>query len=159
MSVDNHVFHQVKIAGMTFRGIVSGDGPFLSCLHNGGVALGVSGLREFQPAFGMLHHGSPFGWWVVKHRDEERIYLPNFGRGAVRQLSDEFGLVILNGRYPPPSDRVGQDYFFTSPAWDALRTWVTCHPYLAERQAECDLHLPGWHRRAMVEFAALSGQR
>ena len=45
----NRVFHQARIAGMTFEGVMTGSGPTLSCPTNGGVALGVSGLRHFQP--------------------------------------------------------------------------------------------------------------
>jgi hypothetical protein len=45
----NRIFHQVSIAGMTFEGIIAGDGPYLSCRMDGGVALGPAGLRYFQP--------------------------------------------------------------------------------------------------------------
>ena len=46
----NRVFHQARIAGMMFEGVITGSGPALSCQMNGSVALGVSGLRQFQPA-------------------------------------------------------------------------------------------------------------
>ncbi len=45
----NRVFHQARIAGITFEGIISADGPYISSLTlTGGVALGVSALREFH---------------------------------------------------------------------------------------------------------------
>ena len=91
----NRVFHQARIGGMTFDGIVAGDGPYLSCRMNGGVALGVSGLRYFQPLPEGTHRTPPLGWWVVKYHREERIFLPGFDRDAIRALSDEFGLPVL----------------------------------------------------------------
>jgi len=54
------------------------------------------------------------------------------------------------------ADRVRQDYFFTSPAWDALRHWVTQHPRVAKAHAACDPYLPGWYGRARTEAEALS---
>ncbi len=60
----------------------------------------------------------------MKYHVEERIFLPDFNPAAIRELSDEFGLVILADDAVDPSDRVRQHYFFTSPAWDGLRQWV-----------------------------------
>ena len=83
------------------------------------MALGVSGLRPFQPkAHGSRRHPPP-GWWVVKYYFEERIFLPDFDGAAIRILSDEFGLVILADDTVDPTDRIRQHYFFTSPAWEA----------------------------------------
>lgn len=152
----NRTFHRATIGGVAFEGILSGDGPYLSCQTDGGVALGVSGLRQYQPATETRRHVRPFGWWVVKYRDEERIGLPGFSPAAIRQLSDEFGLVILAEKNPCPSDQARQLYFFTSPAWDALRQWVIQYPRLAKALATCDPYLPGWYARAVTEAEALS---
>ena len=152
----NRMFHQASIAGLTFDSIVSADGPYVSCRAGGGVALGVSGLRQFQPPADTVRHAMPFGWWVVKYHDEPRIPLPGFDQAAIRRLSDEFGLVILTERDLAPADRIRQDYSFTSPAFDALRRWVARHPRLAKAQAGCDPYLPGWHDRAITETQALS---
>ena len=152
----NRVFHRCSIGGIAFEGIVSADGPCLSS-DTGGVALGVSGLRQFQPTRS-LRHRPAFGWWVVKYRDEERVALAGFDHCAVRDLSDEFGLVILTERDPYVADHVRQDYFFTSPAWDALRRWVARHPRIAKAHAACDPYLPGWHDRARMEAQALSAR-
>jgi hypothetical protein len=51
----NRVFHQARIAGRTFEGVISGDGPYLSCQMNGGVAIGPAGLRHFQPEPWAIH--------------------------------------------------------------------------------------------------------
>ena len=154
-AVRNRVFHQAMIAGLTFDGIISADGPYVSCQEGGGVALGVSGLRQFKPDMAHSCHEPRFGWWVVKYLDEARIGLPGFDQAAIRRLSDEFGLVILTERNLAPADRIRQDYFFTSPAWDAVRHWVAQHPRLAKAQADCDLYLPGWLGRALAEAKAL----
>jgi hypothetical protein len=155
----NRVFHQARIAGMTFEGVMSGSGPSVSHPMNGSVALGVSGLRQFQPQAVGSHRPPPPGWWVVKYHVEERIFLPDFSRAAIRELSDEFGLVILADGETDPSDRVRQHYFFTSPAWDALRHWVVRHPRLAKACASYDAYLPRWYERAIIEAGALSSSQ
>lgn len=154
-AVRNRVFHQATIAGLAFDGIISADGPYVSCQAAGGVALGVSGLRQFKPDMLFSRHEDRFGWWVVKYTDEARIALPGFDQAAIRRLSDEFGLVILTERDLAPAGRVRQDYFFTSPAWDAVRHWVAQHPRIAKAQAHCDAYLPRWHSRAVAEAKAM----
>ena len=141
---------------MMFEGVMTGSGSALSCRMNGSVALGVSGLRQFQPETRGSRRSPPPGWWVVKYHLEERIFLPDFDRTAIRELSDEFGLVVLADDAVDPSDRIRQHYFFTSPAWDGLRQWVIKHPRIAKAEASCDPYLPGWYRRAMIEAQALA---
>jgi hypothetical protein len=153
----NCIFHQVTIAGLAFDGIISADGPYLSCRKGGGVALGVSGIRQFRPGSGSTHRDPQFGWWVVKYRDEERIFLPGFDRASIRKLSEEFGLLLLDNRAAFEwSDRVRSEYFFTSPAWEALRWWVIKHPRIAKAHAVYDPYLPSWYERAIAESEALS---
>ena len=152
----NRVFHQARIAGITFEGIISADGPYISSSTAGGVALGVSALRDFQPDALGSRRSLPAGWWVVKYYSEERIFLPGFDLAAIRELSNEFGLVLLVDGQATPSDRIRQHYFFTSPAWDGLRQWVIKHPRIAKTEAACDPYLPGWYRRAMIEAQALA---
>jgi hypothetical protein len=149
----NRIFHQVRIGGMTFDGVLTGDGPYLSCQTSGGVALGVCGLRHFRPVAEGARHTPPHGWWVVKYQDEERIFLPGFDRATIRTLSDEFGLPVLTERGFDPFNQERRDYFFTSPAWEALRQWVTRHPRLARTHAACDPYLRGWYGRALSEAA------
>jgi hypothetical protein len=152
----NRVFHQAKIAGMIFEGIISADGPSIASSTAGGVALGVSALRDFQPEALGSRHAPPSGWWVVKYYAEERIFLPDFDRDAIRQLSNEFGLVVLTDGTVEPSDRLRQYYWFTSPAWEGLRRWIVKHPRLAWRYAPYDPYLPRWYERAIIEARALS---
>jgi hypothetical protein len=152
----NRTFHQVSIAGMTFEGIISSDGPDLSCQMNGGVAIGPAGLRYFQPTTPGTRRIPPFGWWVVKYHNEERIFLPDFNLAAVRTLSNEFGLPVLEEPGFDPCDDVRREYFFTSPAWEALRHWVTRHPRLAKTYAACDPYLRRWYNRAILEAQALA---
>ena len=152
----NRVFHQARIGGMTFDGIVAGDGPYLSCRMNGGVALGVSGLRYFQPLHEGTHRTPPLGWWVVKYHREERIFLPRFDRDAIHTLSDEFGLPVLTESGFDPSDSARREYFFTSPAREALRQWVISHPRLAKANAACDTYLRCWYERTIFEARPLS---
>jgi hypothetical protein len=52
---------------MMFEGVVTGSGPTLFCQTNGSVALGVYGLRQFQPQALGSRHPPPPGWWVVKY--------------------------------------------------------------------------------------------
>jgi hypothetical protein len=139
---------------MTFDGVVSRHGPYLSC-RMGGVALGIAGLRHFQPT-PRGWHIQPRGWWVVKYQAEERIYLPAFDQAAIRALSDEFGLPVLTDHGLDPFDDLRQDYFFTSPAWEALRWWVIRHPLLAKAHAADDPYLWSWYDRAIREAMALA---
>jgi len=78
----NRIFHQVRIAGITFEGIISADGPYISASTAGGVALVVSALRHFQPETVGSRRPQPAGWWVVKYHSEERIFLPDFDRAV-----------------------------------------------------------------------------
>ena len=151
----NRVFHQAAIAGLTFDGIISADGSCISCRTGSGVALGVSGLRQFEPDVPSFRRQPPCGWWVVKYTDEARIGLPGFGQAAIQRLSDEFGLVILTERDLAPAGCIRQQYFFTSPAWDALGQWVAQHPCIAGTHVSCDPYLPGWHGRALAEIRAM----
>ncbi len=152
----NRVFHQARIADMIFEGVMTGSGPALSCQMNGSVALGVSGLRQFQPTAIGSRRPPPSGWWVVKYDVEERIFLPSFDQAAIRKLSDEFGLVVLADGKSDPTERIRQHYFFTSPAWEGVRQWVTQHPRLAKTHASYDPYLPRWYERAILEARALS---
>jgi hypothetical protein len=152
----NRIFHQAEINGITFEGIVSADGPYISSSTAGGVALGVSALRHFQPDASGAGRYPPAGWWVVKYYGEARIYLPGFDRAAIREMSHEFGLVLLVDGEEDPTNLIRQHYFFTSPAWDSLRQWVMKHPRIAKSMAGYDRYLPGWYGRAMIEAAALS---
>jgi hypothetical protein len=151
----NRMFHQVRIGGMTFEGVIATDGPYLST-EAGGVALGVSGLRQFQPSTHTVRHTLPRGWWVVKYADEERIFLPKFSDASVQRLSQEFALPILADGLYEPLGYERRDWFLLSPAGDALCRWVTKHPRIAKTVSGCQSYLPGWYDWAVVQNGALS---
>jgi hypothetical protein len=114
--VDNRVFHQAAVGGKTFVGSVTTDGPYISCGNDGGVALGVCGLRKFLPDD--WNGKSQRGWWVVKYTNEARIDLHTWRDEHAQELSSEFGIVIIDG-WPWPPEEARQEHFFTSPAWEA----------------------------------------
>ena len=128
----NRTFHQLSIAGMIFEGIIAGDGPYLSCQTNGGVALRPAGLRYFQPETWTMLRAPPLGWWVVKYDDEARILLPGFDRAAIDRLSREFAVPVVTERGPTLTDHERREVFLASPAGVALCQWVTRHPRLAK---------------------------
>ena len=61
MSVSRQTFHQARISGRLFKGVISGDGPYLST-GDQGVALVVSALRQFQPDGDSSRRARPYGW-------------------------------------------------------------------------------------------------
>lgn len=145
----NRIFFSTTIRGLEFQGAMSGDGPYVSChARFGGVALGVCGLRKFSPDQYHNRPGRP-GWWLVKYESEARLDLTDFSDSEAGQLSDAFGIVLLP-EYPMVAESVRQDYFFTSPAWEALRSWSRAHPRLAKQYSENDGYLPGWYERSVA---------
>jgi hypothetical protein len=152
----NRTFHQVSIGGMTFEGIVSRDGPYLSCRMKGGVALGPSGLRYFQPDTWSAYCARPLSWWVVKYHSEARILLPGFDRASVDRLAREFALPVVTEAGRTLTDRERREVFLASPAGVALCQWVIGHPRLAKAHAACDPYLPGWYDRAIAEAKLLA---
>jgi hypothetical protein len=147
--VSNRIFFSTTIRGLEFKGAMSADGPYVSCdARFSGVALGVCGLRKFMPD---VYRGRPGrqGWWLVKYDNEARLDLTDFSDSEAGQLSDAFGIVLLP-EYPMVAESVRQDYFFTSPAWEALRSWSQAHPRLARQNARNDSYLPGWYERSVA---------
>ncbi len=148
--MSNRIFHTANVGGYLFEGVLSGDGPYISCEQaRGGVALGVCGLRKFSPT-DLGGREMAAGWWVVKYSNEARIDLHGFSDDQAKKLSDEFGIVILKG-HPWPNERVRQEYFFTSPAWEGLRDWVKRHPRIASTAAACQSYLFNWYERSRAE--------
>lgn len=113
-------FHHAIIGGLAFEGLVSAEGPSIACqpsrdpLSGGGVALVVSGLRRFAPER-IGRAPQPDGWWIVKYRDEERVFLPGFTPSDIERLTAEFGLVAVSA---PEWCRAGP--FLRSRAWSSL---------------------------------------
>ncbi|MFM0068724.1 hypothetical protein [Paraburkholderia aspalathi] len=113
----------------------------------GTAALGICGLRKFEPD---SHFRQPrYGWWVVKYSDEPCIDLTTFTDDAVDTFSREFGIVNLDrNRGVRRSDQNMRELFFCSPAWQALREWVTKYPGIAQSYRRRRLYLPDWYERA-----------
>ncbi len=143
----NRLFHSATVRGTTFNGILSADGPCISCNETGaGVALGVCALRKFSPDEFRNQPGE-FGWWLVKYDNQPRIDLTTFSDAEVERLSDSFGIALLHGD-SRITGRVRSEYFFTSPAWEGLCAWTKSHPRLAKQYAARQAYLPGWYERA-----------
>lgn len=148
-------FHQTVVSGLRFEGVPSGDGPYLSATvaasgqPAGGVALGVSRVRRFQPEpYG--RRSAPLGWWIVKYTDEARVFLDGFTPGDVERLRAEFGLAPIEGRAASDDSVAG---FYRSRAWAGLVRWVGEHPRAAKRVARFDAYLPGWYDLARASLA------
>ena len=115
-------FHTAVIGALAFEGVVSADGPYISCQSRdrfsyGGVTLVVSGLRRFAPTRSSAAH-KPEGWWVVKYGDQERVFLRGFTEMDVEAMTAEFGLVPTDSR-----ECGGPAPFYRSRAWPSPVGW------------------------------------
>ena len=143
-------FHQAVVGGIRFDGVLSADGPYInacSVVGNwpaGGVALVVSGLRQFLPSqFG--RGPGAWGWYIVKYSSEARVFLDGFTAEHLDCLRAEFGLLPIDEQ-----DRLGGSAraFCKSRAWAGLVQWVNQHPRVAKRMSRYDAYLPGWYDHA-----------
>ena len=78
------VFHRVSVGGVTFDGIVAGDGPYLACQLNGGVALGIAGLLCLGQRAATRRSAGGSSNTTTKPASSSR---PGFDRDAIRTLS------------------------------------------------------------------------
>lgn len=144
----NRIFHAAQIRELAFTGLVTVDGPYITCdSRYGGVALGVCGLRKFLPD-NWDGRKRQEGWWLVKYDDQPKTDLTDLTDVEVAQLSDEFGIVLLDP-CGDASELVRQNYFFSSPAWEALCCWCRAHPRLAKQMSANEHYLPGWYPRSL----------
>jgi len=144
------VFHKAIIGGECFYGVLRDEGPYLVWGNGANVPIGVAGLRYIlkPPEQETFRKRLQPGWWVVKNNNELRVDLHEFTDADARMLSSEFGIIYLDSDY---SIKTRQEYFYTSPAWDGLRTWVCSHPRLANQAS--DDYLIGWRHRMAIELA------
>lgn len=81
----SNCFHEVVIGGIKFSGVLSADGPYISCKDPsgriGGVALGVSSIAKIHENF----EHDPFGGtadephgWTLRGVGNERWYLVKY---------------------------------------------------------------------------------
>src|ERR1017187_3893720 len=124
----NRIFHKATIGGQCFIGVMHDEGPYLAWGGGADVPIGVAGLRHYLNSPEPRCERLPPGWWIVKNHAELRMNLHFFADTDARKLSDEFGIVFMDKDLSPTAR---QDYFYTSPAWDGMRTWVCTHPRLA----------------------------
>lgn len=149
---DNTCFHTVAIEGMTFRGVLSADGPYISAtsqrgLSVGGVALGIVHIgRGSKDA---VRNDSEPGWWILKYSDEARIDLSGLSDQGRGKLSHEFGI---------PLGEFGRAFenklFYRSTAFAGLCTWAKAHPRLFKRYSARRPYLPDWPERVAVAIGA-----
>jgi hypothetical protein len=76
--VSTHVFYVTVIGGRQFEGVLSADGPYISC-GNEGVALGTcSSIDQLGADIESGVHSRPVrphSWWVSKYHTQPRISL------------------------------------------------------------------------------------
>ena len=158
-------FYQTVIGGVSFQGLMSGDGPAIALASGRSAPLGratsirfVSDEREVAemiPASARtlevetLREVGEKSWWVVKYLTEPKIDLSGLSDADRRQLAREFGIAI------------GDDYedqrealFFGSPAFRGLLRWVHEHPKQARKCSTRDGYLNGWYERALQGWRA-----
>jgi hypothetical protein len=100
--VSRCVFYVAVIGGRQFEGILSGDGPYITC-GNDGVALGTCASIELLDAeieSGLRRRPvMPHSWWIAKYRTQPRISLDGMTDPDRRRLADEVGIRV--GRESP----------------------------------------------------------
>jgi hypothetical protein len=147
--VSRCVFYVAVIGGRHFEGILSGDGPYITC-GDDGVALGTcasieqlsaeieSGLRR-RPVM-------PHSWWIAKYRNQPRISLDGMTDPERRRTADEFGIRV--GRESPDVEP-----FWESAAFRSLAAWIRSRPRVGERFRDYNAYLPGWYDAACAVVA------
>ncbi len=151
-AMQKDTFHQAVVGGIRFDGVLSADGPYITACSvagnwpAGGVALVVSGLRQFLPSqFG--RGPGPWGWYIVKYRSEARVLLDGFTNGHLGRMRAEFGLLPVDEHKRHGGSARA---FYESRAWAGLVQWVGKHPRMAKRMSRYDAYLPGWYDHALI---------
>ena len=112
--MSSRVFYVTVIGGRQFEGVLSADGPYISC-GNEEVALGTcTSIDQLASDIESRVHGrlvSPNSWWVTKYHTQPRISLDGMNDPERRQLAEEFGIRV--GREGPNTERSGTHQRFT----------------------------------------------
>jgi hypothetical protein len=147
--VSRCVFYVPVIGGRQCEGILSGNGPYITCGHDG-VALGTcTSIDQFASD---NEHGahrrrvSPNSWWVTKYHTQPRISLDGMNDTERRQLAEEFGIRV--GREGPNNEQ-----FWDSPAFHALVAWMKKERSTAASFRDASAYLPGWYAAARAAAA------
>jgi hypothetical protein len=147
-------FHHAAIGGLAFEGLISADGPSIACkpsrdpLSGGGVALMASGLRRFAPER-VGRAAKPEGWWIVKYRDEERIFLPGFTPADIECMtrsSASSPSAPRNGAAPVRSCARERGPAWSS-GWRGTRGWP-CEPLVGMPTCPAGLNKPASRQQA-----------
>jgi len=138
--VSRCVFYVAVIGGRQFEGILSGDGPYISC-GNDGVALGTcTSIEQFGAEIESGGNPRPVmahSWWIAKYRNQPRISLEGMTDPERRRLAGEFGIRV--GRESPDVEP-----FWESAAFQSLAAWIRSRPRVGERFRNYNAYLPGW---------------
>lgn len=139
----NTVFHSKQLAtNFTLVAVLSNDGPYIEDSKGiNGVALGAASLRYFENKEGRT------GWFIVKHDYEPRVFLGKLTPEALNEISLEFGLPIERGN--------PIRMFYTSTAFQGLKSFAKTSPLITKRYAKSQEYLPGWYQEAMSEQATV----
>ena len=143
--MNQRTFFEIQIRSHTFKGVMSGDGPYIECEEKG-VALGSGcSINEahadiFTPAWDAPDRK----WCVCKYDNQPRIEIHWMSKRERQELSAAFGSPIGLREL----GRAG-DAFWASPAAEALSHWVKLRPRRAERFGSYDHYLPSWYERAL----------
>ncbi len=137
-------FYTTVIGGRQFEGVLSADGPYISCGIDG-VALGrcttIELLRpEFDGGVGR-HRVLSHSWWIAKYRTQPRVSLDAMSDEERQQLAVEFGIRVSDTKSIA-------ERFWDSPAFRSLAAWAQKNPRAAARYRSYDAYLPGWHEAA-----------
>jgi hypothetical protein len=139
-------FYATEIDGRQFEGILSCDGPYISCGFDG-VALGRCTTiellcPEFDGGVGR-HRVLSCWWWTTKYHTQPRVSLAAIRDEERQQLAVKFGIRMHDTRWVA-------EPFWDSPAFRSLATWVLKNPRAAARFRRYDAYLPGWHEVALA---------
>ncbi len=142
--MSSRVFYVTVIGGRQFEGVLSADGPYISC-GNEGVALGTcTSIDQLASDIESRVHGrlvSPNSWWVTKYHTQPRISLDGMNDPERRQLAEEFGIRV--GREGPNTEP-----FWDSPAFHAVVAWMKKERFTAASFRDANAYLPGWYEAA-----------
>lgn len=155
--VSKSTFYTTVIGGRQFEGVLSADGPYISCGIDG-VALGrCTTIELLSPELGGgvgRHRVSSHSWWIAKYRTQPRVSLNGMSDEERQQLALEFGIRVSDTKSV-------EERFWDSPAFRSLAAWVQKNPRAAARYRGYDAYLPGWYEAARARgdaCAAASGR-
>jgi hypothetical protein len=143
--VSKWTFYTTVIAGRRFEGLLSADGPYISC-RTDGVALGsCTTIELLDPELDSgvgRHRVSSHSWWIAKYHTQPRVSLAAMSDHERHQLALEFGIRVRRD-----IESIAEP-FWDSPAFRSLVEWVEKKPRAAARFRRYDAYLPGWYEAA-----------